>query len=180
MKQANPLEFILPWNVLLLKQMPKWFFKRFLFFADGTNSNVNPGKIKTITVGSLKFGRPSLSRLLTPGIQINSDRRQKYPPRLNKARWSPLIKLVKEWIAKTPKNIVDICRFGKVQVYFEKAKKFWKKLPLVSKLLRLLFSKCQQKWEICLAFTEYVNLCRYFLPKYRDFIPKICHKCNDE
>ena len=99
------------WNVLLLKQMPKLFFKRFLFFADGTNSNVNPGKIKTITVGSLKSERPSLSRLLTPGIQINSDRRQKYPQKLNKARWSPLIKLVKEWVAKSPKNIVYICRF---------------------------------------------------------------------
>ena len=150
--------------------MPKWFFNLFFLFADGTNSNVNPGKIKTITVGSLKFGRPSLSRLLTPGIQINSDRRQKYPPRLNKARWSPLIKLVKEWIAKTPKNIVYICKFGNVQVFW-KGQKNLKKLPLVLKLLRLLCSKCQHKWEIFVAFSEYLNLCRYFA-KIQGFYPK--------
>ena len=133
-------------------------------FADGTNSNVNPGKIKMITVGSLKFGRPSLSRLLTPGIQINSDRRQKYPPRLNKARWSPLIKLVKEWIANPPKNIVYICRFGEVQVYFEKAKKNWKNFHLfwsywVYYLVNVKTSGRFFFFSNSVAFSEYLNLC---------------------
>ena len=143
--------------------MPKWFFN--LFFSlcrwyqlkckPGQNKNDYRGELEVRTAFTVKAVDTRDSDKLGSTAEISS-----------KAKQGSLISLNKVSERMNCEPSQKYCLH--LQIWwssglFWKGQKELKKLPLVLKLLSLLFSKCQHKWEIffsnSVAFSEYLNLC---------------------